>query len=68
MTARHQADMLAYADDCLEPSRRAAFEALIRSEPGVGLQIDEWRRQNNAIRAAFAHFALEQKIRYSPTT
>ena len=54
MIARRQAEMLAYADNCLEPSRRAAFEALMRSEPDISLQIDEWRRQNNAIRAAFA--------------
>ena len=54
MIARRQADMLAYADDCLAPSKRAAFEALMRCEPEIGLQIDEWRRQNNAIRAAFA--------------
>ena len=54
MIARRQAEMLAYADNCLEPARRAAFEAQMRAEPDIGLQIDEWRRQNNAIRDAFA--------------
>jgi anti-sigma factor RsiW len=54
MIARRHADMLAYVDDCMEPSRRIAFEELMSAEPGIKRQIEEWRRQNDAIRAAFA--------------
>jgi anti-sigma factor RsiW len=54
MIARRQADMLAYADNCMDPSRRIAFEALMSAEPDIKRQIEEWRRQNDAIRLAFA--------------
>ena len=54
MIPRRQADMLAYADNCMDESKRAAFEALMTAEPDIARQIDEWRRQNQAIRAAFA--------------
>ena len=54
MIARRQSDMLAYADNCLEPSRRAEFEALMAAEPEIRRQIEAWRSQNQAIRDAFA--------------
>jgi anti-sigma factor RsiW len=53
--ARRQSDMLAYADNCMEDSQREAFEALMAAEPDIRRQVEEWRRQNEAIRAAFAN-------------
>ena len=57
MIARRKADMLAYVDGCMEASRRAAFEALMAAEPDIKRQIEEWRGQNEAIRAAFVRAA-----------
>jgi len=45
--------MLAYVDDCMEPAQRSGFESLMAAEPDIRRQIEEWRRQNEAIRAAF---------------
>ena len=54
MIAERQSDMLAYADDCLEPARRARFETMMAGEPDIRRQVEQWREQNDAIRAAFA--------------
>jgi anti-sigma factor RsiW len=45
--------MLAYVDDCLPRSDRAAFEDNVAEDPKIGDLIDLWLLQNEAIRAAF---------------
>ncbi len=46
--------MLAYVDDCLPCGDRQALESAIAESPEIRRQIDEWRLQNQVIRAAFA--------------
>jgi len=46
--------MLAYVDDCLPQQDRQALEQTIADSPEIRRQIEEWLRQNQAIRAAFA--------------
>jgi anti-sigma factor RsiW len=45
--------MLAYVDDCLAPEERKALEIRMTGEPETKRQIERWRLQNEAIRAAF---------------
>jgi anti-sigma factor RsiW len=46
------ADLHAYADDQLDPVRRAEVEAIVAREPALALQVDEIRRQNSLLRQA----------------
>lgn len=45
--------MLAYVDGCLAPEERKALEMRMTGEPAIRRQIERWRLQNEAIRAAF---------------
>src|SRR5215472_13616871 len=53
MEEHRQADLHAFVDDCLEPDRRAAFEAQMAANPALVRRVARWRAQNNAIRMAF---------------
>ena len=46
-------EALAYADNCLDPERRAALEAQLRVDPQLRAQVERWRGHNESIRAAF---------------
>jgi anti-sigma factor RsiW len=46
--------MLAYVDDCLPREDRQALESAMAESPEIRRQIEEWLRQNQAIRATFA--------------
>lgn len=50
--------MLAYVDDCLPREDRQALESAMTESPEIRRQIEEWRGQNQAIRAAFAEPAV----------
>lgn len=64
---RTQADMLAYADNCLEEGERAAFEERMRREPDIKRQIIVWQAQNAALRAAYVEpRAPAQPVRPKP--
>jgi len=54
------AQALAYADDCLAPDERRAFERRMAADPALAARIEQWRRQNEAIRQAFADVALAE--------
>lgn len=43
-----------FADGDLDRGRRAAVEAHLAASPGDAARVETWRRQNEAIRAAFA--------------
>jgi anti-sigma factor RsiW len=51
------ADRLAYVDDCLARIDRGAIEERMRDDPELKGQIETWRAQNEAIRAAFPDHA-----------
>jgi len=48
---------LAYVDDCLAPEERRDFERRMAADPALAARIEQWRRQNEAIRQAFADTA-----------
>jgi anti-sigma factor RsiW len=53
------ADLLAYADGRLDPERRAAVEAWLADHPEERKRVEEWERQNAALRAALDPVADE---------
>ena len=52
-------DLLAYADDLLDPVRREEVENYLRQDLGAAKRVADYRAQNQAIRAAYAHVASE---------
>lgn len=48
------AQALAYVDDCLAPGERRDVERKMAADPDLAEKIQQWRRQNEAIRLAFA--------------
>ncbi len=52
-------ELHAYADDRLPPARHAEIERLLAQDPALRQRVDDWRRQNEALRAAFAFRARE---------
>ena len=48
------AEALAYVDDCLSPAAAADFQRRLDSDPDMQRQVELWRKQNAAIRKAFA--------------
>jgi anti-sigma factor RsiW len=48
------AEMLAYVDHCLSPADRPAFERRMLECSEVRRQVEQWLRQNEAVRTAFA--------------
>lgn len=48
------AEMLAYVDGCLSQREREALEGRMVEFPEIGKQIQQWRAQNELVRAAFA--------------
>lgn len=59
---------LAYVDDCLAPEERRAFERRMAADPALAARIEQWRRQNEAIRQAFADTALAEGAAPAPAT
>jgi anti-sigma factor RsiW len=53
------ADLLAHADGRLDPERRAAVEAWLAEHPEERKRVDEWEKQNVALRAALDPVAEE---------
>jgi anti-sigma factor RsiW len=53
------ADLLAYADGRLDPERRAAVEAWLADRPEERKRVEEWERQNAALRGALDPVANE---------
>jgi anti-sigma factor RsiW len=53
------ADLLAFADGRLDPERRAAVEAWLADHPEERKRVEEWERQNTALRAALDPIAAE---------
>ncbi len=45
---------LAYVDGCLPPAAAADFEARLRADAPLKAEVELWRRQNAALRQAFA--------------
>ena len=52
-------DLLAYADDLLDPARREEVENYLRQDLDAALRVADYRAQNQAIRAAYGHIASE---------
>lgn len=50
---RTRAEMLAYADNCLNEADRLALEERMAGEPEIKRQIAQWQAQNQALRTAF---------------
>ncbi|WGJ13976.1 hypothetical protein QEV83_15085 [Methylocapsa sp. D3K7] len=49
-----EAELHGFVDGGLEHGRRAAVSAFLAASPADAARVDTWRRQNEAIRAAFA--------------
>jgi anti-sigma factor RsiW len=47
------AQALAYVDDCLDAHERGAFEERLFKDQALAARVEQWRRQNEAIRLAF---------------
>ena len=54
-------ELHAYADDRLDPARRAEVERHLRSNPALQRRIDGWRQQAEALRGALA-FRLQEPV------
>jgi anti-sigma factor RsiW len=54
-----ESDLHAYVDGALEPRRRAAVERHLAEHPDEAERVADWRRQNEALRALYAHVADE---------
>jgi anti-sigma factor RsiW len=52
-------DLLAYADDLLDPARREEVETYLRQDLEAAQRVADYRAQNQAIRAAYGHIAAE---------
>src|SRR6202045_3929571 len=49
-----EAEMHGFVDGDLDRGRREAVQAFLAASPGDAARVETWRRQNEAIRAAFA--------------
>jgi anti-sigma factor RsiW len=54
-----ESDLHAYVDGMLEPERRAAVERHLADHPDEVERVADWRRQNEALRALYAHVGDE---------
>jgi anti-sigma factor RsiW len=52
-------DLHAYVDDVLESARQAEIALYLEGHPDVALRVEEYRRQREELRAAFAPVAEE---------
>ncbi len=49
-----EAELHGYVDGDMDRGRREAVQAFLAASPGDAARVETWRRQNEAIRAAFA--------------
>ncbi len=64
-----EADLNAFVDGCIEPSRAAALAESLASDREARARIDGWKRQNDTLRTLFASVLLEPvPVRLSPVT
>ena len=54
-----EADLHSYADDLLEPARRAEIAALLEQDDEAARRVEEWRRGAERLRGAFATLEAE---------
>ncbi len=47
-------ELHAFVDNRLSPARHAEIERLLAQDPALRQRVEDWRRQNEALRAAFA--------------
>ena len=52
-TDRSLAQALGYVDECLEANERGEFELRLTNDPDLAARVEQWRRQNEAIRRIF---------------
>lgn len=54
-----ESDLHAYADGVLEGEARAAVERYLAGNPAQAEKVEDWRRQNEALRSLYGHVAGE---------
>jgi anti-sigma factor RsiW len=54
-----EGDLLAFVDGALDPSRAAEVAAHLAAEPETAAKVEEWRRQNQSLRALYRHVEEE---------
>src|ERR1700731_1996159 len=52
-----EVELHGFVDDDMDRGRREAVQAFLAASPGDAVRVERWRRQNEAIRAAFAPVA-----------
>ena len=52
-------DLHAFVDGQVNPERRALIDAYLKATPAEAARVDQWKRQNEAIRGAFSAAASE---------
>ncbi len=55
----HEDELHAFVDNRLGPARQAEIERLLGQDPALRERIEDWRRQSEGLRAAFAFKARE---------
>ena len=52
-------DLHAYVDGALDGSSRAAVEAYLAKNPAAAEEVDDWKQQNDTLRALYGHVVAE---------